>query len=426
MLQHQIDVRINRRGGVARRDFLRALGFGAAGVALGWTDRVGLAAESLRKQGKRCVLLWMEGGPSQFETLDPKPASGSADSIATAVSGLRFSENLPELARMAGEMAVIRSMTSKEGSHPRAQYLMHHGYLPMGGVKFPTLGSNVVEQIGDAACELPSFVRIGGRGSSAGGAGFLGVDYDPLVLNSAERPPRNARPVSSQERYERRLGLLQSLESDFGAVEGVDVVADHRRLVAAASDMILSPGMQAFDLEQEPQSVRERYGQGGFASGCLLARRLLESGVTFVEVTQGGWDTHQDNHERVAQNCSLIDRGAAALLADLKERGMLDSTLVVWMGEFGRTPKVNPRGGRDHFPRAFSCWLSGCGVKGGQVIGATNDSGSEVIDRPVTPQDLYQSIYTALGIDPEYENLSRTGRPVKLVDGGSPVGELFG
>ena len=424
-LQHQIDVKLGRRGVVARRDFLRTLAVGA-GAALGWTDRVGLASQALRSSGKRCILLWMEGGPSQFETLDPKDHADAPGSIATSVPGIHLSENLPEIAGVMDEVALIRSMTSKEGSHPRAQYLMHHGYLPMGGVKFPTLGSNVAERIGDAACELPSFVRIGGRGRTAGNAGFLGVDFDPLVLDNPEAPPRNARPHSSRERYDRRLGLLGRLESDFGAVEGADVVADHRRLVEAASEMILSPSMEAFDLEQESESTRASYGEGRFAAGCLLARRLLEAGVTFVEVTMGGWDTHQDNHERVATNCKQIDRPTAALIKDLKQRGMLDSTLVVWMGEFGRTPKVNARGGRDHFPRAFSAMLAGCGVQGGQVIGATNEKGSEVIDRPVTPKDLYQTVYQALGIDSEYENMSRVGRPIKLVDDGSSVSELFG
>lgn len=424
--QHRVNVRLSRRGAVQRRDFLRVVGAGAVGASLGWTDRVGLAANTLRREGKRCVLLWMEGGPSQFETLDPKPAAGSAASIATAVPGVHLSENLPEIAGVLDRAALVRSLTSKEGSHPRAQYLMHHGYLPMGGVKFPTLGSNVADQLGDAAAELPSFVRIGGRGRTAGGAGLLGVDYDPLVLNDPTQPPRNARPMTGVARYRRRLGLLDRLETDFGAVEGADVVADHRRLVAAASEMILSPGMDAFDIGQEPTAVRESYGEGRFAAGCLLARRLLESGVTFVEVTQNGWDTHQDNHKKVAENCAKVDRATAQLIRDLADRGMLDSTLVVWMGEFGRTPKVNPRGGRDHYPRAFSALLAGCGVTGGAVVGATDDEGSAVADRPVTPKDLYQTIYRALGIDAEYENVSLTGRPIKLVDEGAAVDELFG
>lgn len=429
------DLRLDRRGSIAsRRDFLRSSGAAlAAGATLGWTDEVSLAAETLRQQGKRCVLLWMEGGPSQFETLDPKPdtrSEGDAGAIATAVPGVHLSENLPELAKAMGDLAVIRSLTSKEGSHPRARYLMHHGYLPMGGTNLPTLGSNVAERletmgVADASHSLPSFVRIG-RSGGAGGAGLLGVDYDPLVIDNPARPPRNVKPIGSVKRYRRRLGLLQRLESDFGAVEGADIVADHRKLVEAASEMILSPDMRAFDLEQETEAARQAYGEGRFASGCLAARRLLEAGVTFVEVNLGGWDTHDDNHERTKGLAAQFDRPAARLIADLKERGMLDSTLVVWMGEFGRTPKINNRGGRDHYPKAFSAWLAGCGVQGGQVIGATDELGKRVIERPVSPQDLFQSIYHALGIDAEHENTTSGGRPMKLVDKGAVIDELFG
>lgn len=424
-LSHQIDVQIDRRGAVKRRDFLRTLGAGTAATMLGWTDRIGMASEEISKRGMRCILLWMEGGPSQFETLDPKPEKGSAPSIATSVPGIHISENLPHLAKQMDEIAVVRSLTSKEGSHPRAQFLMHHGYLPMGGVKFPTLGSNVADQIGDAACELPSFVRVGGRGASAGGAGFLDVAFDPLVLNNPSKPPENARPATNLDRYKRRLKLLSQFERDFVEREGTNLVAAHKKMVNAASDMILSPSMKAFDLSQESKQTHEAYGEGKFAKGCLLARRLLESGVTFVEVTQNGWDTHQENHNRVAKTCGLVDQPAAQLLTELKERGMLDSTLVIWMGEFGRTPKINANGGRDHFPRAFSAWLAGGGVAGGQVVGATNDEGSAVIERPITPKDLYQTIYTTLGIDPEYENDSLIGRPIKLVDEGTLVSELL-
>ncbi len=424
-LSHQIDVQVDRRGIVKRRDFLRTLGAGTAAAMIGWTDRIGMASEEISKQGMRCILLWMEGGPSQFETLDPKPDKGSAPSIATSVPGIHLSENLPFLAKRMEDIAVVRSLTSKEGSHPRAQFLMHHGYLPMGGVKFPTLGSNVADQIGNAACELPSFVRIGGRGASAGGAGFLDVAYDPLLLNNPSRPPENARPATNLDRYKRRLKLLDQFERDFAEREGTDLVAAHKKMVSAASDMILSPSMEAFDLSKESKQTHKAYGEGNFAKGCLLARRLLESGVTFVEVTQNGWDTHQENHNRVAKNCANIDQPAAQLLTDLKERGMLDSTLVIWMGEFGRTPKINANGGRDHFPRAFSAWLAGGGVPGGQVVGATNEAGSAVTDRPITPKDLYQTIYTALGIDPEFENDSLIGRPIKLVDEGKPVSELL-
>ncbi len=429
MLQHQINVTTSGGRIASRRDFLRNVGASVtAGGLLSWTDRISLASSELKQRGKACILLWMAGGPSQFETFSPKPGQatgGETKAIATSVPGIQIADRLPEVAKVMEDLAIIRSMTSKEGSHPRASYFMHHGYLPMGGVKFPTLGSNVAHQIGNAACELPSFVRIGGRGQNAGNGGFLGVDHDPLVLQSATRPPQNTRVTTSRERYRRRLGLLDTLQSEFAAVEGADVVADHRKLIEASSEMILSPKMNTFDIEKEPVSVRQQYGDGQFAAGCLLARRLVESGVTFVEVTMGGWDTHQDNFTKTQENAQQIDQPMAALIRDLKSRGMLDDTLVVWMGEFGRTPRINARGGRDHFPKAFNVALAGGGVRGGQVIGQTDASGAKVIERPVSPKDLYQSIYTALGIDPEHENMSLIGRPIKLVDEGSVVGELF-
>ncbi len=429
-LQHQIDVSLRRGQIVARRDFLRSVGAAAAAAgAVSWTDRVALAADDLRRRGKRCILLWMAGGPSQFETFSPKPDhdnGGGTQAIATTAPGVQIAAGLPHLAKVMDEVAIVRSMTSKEGSHPRASFLMHHGYLPMGGVKFPTLGANVAHQIGDAATELPSFVRIGARSQNPGNGGFLGVDYDPLILANAERPPSNSSPATSRERYERRLGLLTGMPTSFAAAQAPDVVGDHRRLIEAASEMILSPQMEAFDLDKEPPAVRDAYGAGQFASGCLLARRLLEHGVTFAEVTLGGWDTHNDNAEKTAELCGEFDQPMAALITDLKQRGMLDDTLVVWMGEFGRTPKINGRNGRDHYPKAFNVALAGSGVRGGQVVGATNASGTEVSDRPVTPKDLYQTIYTALGIDPTHENMSLVGRPIKLVDEGAVVSELLG
>ncbi|QDU91565.1 hypothetical protein Pla175_49940 [Pirellulimonas nuda] len=429
MLQHHIRVATDARRVTSRRDFLRTIGAGAAaGGTLSLTDRLCLAAPELRRRGKACILLWMAGGPSQFETFSPKPGhsnGGETKAISTKVPGIQVSANLPELAGVMDELAIIRSMTSKEGSHPRASFYMHHGYLPMGGVKFPTLGSNVAHQIGDAANELPSYVRIGDRSQNAGNGGFLGVDYDPLVLSNPTKPPENAKPYSSKDRYQRRLALLSGFERDFGAVQGADVVADHKKLVAAASEMILSPKMEAFDIEREPQSVRDAYGEGQFAAGCLLARRLIEAGVTFIEVGLGGWDTHQDNFAKVAENCGKIDRPAAALIRDLKSRGMLDDTLVIWTGEFGRTPKINPRGGRDHYPRAFNSMLAGGGVRGGQVIGQTDAAGADVTERPVGVKDLFQTVYTSLGIDPSIENQSLIGRPIKLVDEGSPVTELL-
>ncbi len=429
-LQHHTNIALQRGHVVGRRDFLRQMtATGLAAGACHWTDVISASADELRSRGMACILLWMQGGPSQFETFSPKPShthGGETKAISTKVAGIQIAAHLPHCAKVIDELAIIRSMTSKEGNHQRATYLLHHGYLPMGGVKFPTLGSNVAHQIGDAANQLPSYVRIGGRLPNSGSGGFLGVQYDPLVLNSAERMPPNTQPTTNLDRTHRRLGLLDSLQSNFAGGAGAQVVADHRKLTQRASEMILSPSMKAFDLSQEPSSLRESYGAGNFASGCQMARRLVEHGVTFVEVVSNGWDTHQDVFRRTAQLAGQIDQPMAMLVKDLRRRGLLDKTLVVWMGEFGRTPRVNPRAGRDHYPKAFNAVVAGGGVQGGQVIGQTSAAGTEVIDRPVTVNDLFRTIYHTLDIDADHENRSRLGRPIKLVDGGEVVQELFG
>lgn len=416
------------RSGLKRRDFLKALPLaGLAAGALSWTDRITVAAEELRKQDMACILLWMQGGPSQFETFSPKPEhanGGETKAIATSVSGIEISEHLPNVAKQMGDVCLIRSMTSKEGSHPRASYLMHTGYLPTASVKYPTLGSIVAKELGDAASELPSFVRIGAR--SGDSAGLLGVDYDPFSMATAGRLPDNTTLPVSRTRFERRLNLLGKLEADYGAANSRQAAEDHAKLYAQTGRMITSPKMSIFDLEQEPQAVRDAYGSTNFGKGCLLARRLVETGVTFVEVGLGNWDTHIDNADKTKDLCGQLDQPFAALLADLKERGRLDKTLVLWMGEFGRTPRINPRAGRDHYPRAFNVALAGGGVKGGQVIGETSAGGEEIKDRPVSVNDLLRTVCTALHIDANKENMSHIGRPIKIVDGGNVVADVLG
>jgi hypothetical protein len=424
----QTNVAIDRRGGFQRRDFLKALPV-AAGLAggLSWTDVVTARAPELRQRGMACILLWMQGGPSQFETFSPKPGhanGGETKAISTAVPGIEICENLPEVAGVMKDLCLIRSMNSKEGSHPRATYLMHTGYLPTASVKYPTLGSIVASEIGPPISDLPSFVRIGG-GRLGDSAGLLGVNYDPFLLQSPERLPDNTALTTQEDRYKRRLNLLNRIEDNYAAAGGKQEVENHRKVYAQAAKMVLSPKMNAFDLDKEPQKVRDAYGSGAFAAGCLMARRLVETGVTFVEVQAGNWDTHDDNFSRAKDLCGQIDKPYAALINDLKKRGMLDRTLVVWMGEFGRTPKINPRGGRDHYPRAFNVALAGAGVKAGQVVGATDAAGSEVKDRPVGVSDLLRTICGALKIDADKENMSSIGRPIKLVDGGEVVKEIY-
>jgi hypothetical protein len=228
------------------------------------------------------------------------------------------------------------------------------------------------------------------------------------------------------ERFTRRLDLMQDLEKDFAEAGGGTRVQDHQALYGGAAHMVLSPGLKAFDLQQEKATVRDRYGRNPFGQGCLLARRLVEQGVTFVEVGLGGWDTHQDNFNRVGKLAKTADPGMAALIGDLKERGMLEQTLVIWMGEFGRTPKINPNTGRDHFPRAFNVALAGGGIKGGQVIGTTSADDMQVTNRPVKVADLFCTFCQSLKINPRKENVSPGGRPIKLVDGGQVVKELLG
>ncbi len=432
-LSHSVRLTAHRRGGVGRRDFLRTL-LPVAGAAAGWQlptsggyrDVLGLHAAELQQRGKACIVLWMQGGPSQLETFDPKPGhanGGETKAIDTNVAGIQLADNLPHLATVADRLAVVRSLTGREGEHQRATYLMHTSYLPGGGVRYPSLGSVVASEIKQPNCELPPYVRFGGgRNQAIAGGGLLGTTFDPFIVNVAGRSPENTTPTTEPTRFRDRLQLAARLQS----ASGMSDVDEHRRLYEQASQMIMSPHMQAFDTQQESTEVRESYGTSSFGAACLAARRLVERGVSFVEVELNGWDTHDNNFVRVGALCKQMDQPFAALLKDLGSRGLLDSTLVVWMGEFGRTPRINPRGGRDHFPRAFSAALAGGGIRGGQVLGSTEAGGDAVKDRPVSELDLFRTIYQSLGINAKKENMSSIGRPIKIVDGGEPVTELFG
>jgi hypothetical protein len=430
-LQSLMHVRTSGAGVVSRRGFLRRVAVGAtAGLGvLGWKEAVALHADELRKKGMACILLFMRGGPSQFETFDPKPNTehgGPTKAIATAASGVQIAEGWTQTAKVMNDVAVIRSMTNKEGEHQRAAYQLHTGYAPLASIKHPSLGALVASEIAPKEFDLPHFVSVGNRLATLG-SGFLGMQYAPFIVQNANQMPTNVDLPGgvSDKRFTRRLDLLKDLEQDFADAGGAPRVEEHRAVYGSASQMVLSPRLKAFDLSQEKESVRDRYGRSPFGQGCLLARRLVETGVTFVEVESNGWDTHQDNFTRVKSLAEGVDPALAALVGDLKERGMLNRTLVIWMGEFGRTPRVNPNTGRDHYPRAFNVALAGGGVKGGQVIGKTSDDGTDVKERPVTVADLFCTFCQALKINPRKENIGTLGRPMKIVDGGAPVKELF-
>jgi uncharacterized protein (DUF1501 family) len=422
-----VQVLVGKDGAMSRRGFLRRLGAGGAGLAgLSWFDRLRLHGDELRRQQKAVILLWMAGGPSQFETFDPKPGAdtqGPTRAISTATPGISIAEHWPHLARLTGELAILRSMTSREGNHGRATYLLHTSYAPSGGIVHPGVGSIVAQEIGPADFDLPGFVSILGQSV---GPSFLGVRHAPFVVTDPTRPPDNLAAPVAGSRLNRRLGLLEELERPFANSGAAEPVRDHQALYRQTSQMVLSPRVRSFNLDVEPERVRAAYGRTPFGQGCLMARRLVEAGVTFVEVQSSGWDTHGNELASLRRLIPPVDRAVAALLDDLKARGMLERTLVIWMGEFGRTPRINLDAGRDHFPQAFNLALAGCGVRGGQVIGATNRNGTEVSQRPVTVPDLFCTLYRALGIDFRHENQSNVGRPLSLVEGGAVVQEVLG
>jgi hypothetical protein len=441
--QTHMQVQVNRDGVVSRRTFLTSVAAGAAGFGLMQT--LSAHAQELRRRDMSVILLFMNGGPSQFETFDPKPGhanGGPTQAIDTAVNGIRIADSWPLLAREMRDVALIRSATNREGEHQRATYLMKTGYLPVGGVRFPSIGSLVASEIAPREFDLPHYVQIGGGGF--GGTinnGFLPMQYAPFRVGNPNQMPANTTLPgdTNRARFDRRLNLMQDLERDFAETGGQARVTDHRAHVNGAANMVRSPRLEAFDLSRETAATRDRYGRGGAARGgaggfgggqsfgqaCLLARRLVEAGVTFVEVGMGGWDTHQNNFDTVRNLSTQVDAGFANLIKDLRDRGRLDRTLILWTGEFGRTPRINANNGRDHYPRAFSMALAGGGIRGGRVIGSTSAGGNDITNRPVGVADLFCTVCHALSIDPRKENQTPIGRPIRLVDGGQHVRELF-
>jgi hypothetical protein len=412
-------LRINRRGDVTRRQFL------SAGAMLAGVGALPALASELRQQGRSCILLWMAGGPSQFETFDPKPGAetqGPTRAIATSVPGLQIAEHWPRLAPWMKEVALIRSMTGNEGNHGRATYLLHTSYAPSGGITHPGFGAHVAQELGRAESDLPLCVSIAGPSADSS---FLGVKYAPFVISNPAQPPDNLPAPVTAARMRRRLGLLQELEAPLANSGAGPLIREHRDLYEQTARLVLSPRTSAFRLDLEPPPLRELYGESSFGQGCLMARRLIEVGVPYVEVQSSGWDTHGNELPSLKKLIPPVDRATAALLADLKSRGLLQRTLVIWMGEFGRTPRINLTAGRDHYPEAFNLFLAGSGVKGGRVIGATDRKGIEVVERPVSVSDLFCTFCHALEIDPRKEKDSDVGRPVKIVEKGRPVKEVF-
>jgi Protein of unknown function (DUF1501) len=421
----------NPLSGLSRRDFLRLSAAGVGGAAMsGWLGVLAARAAETRAKHKACILLWMDGGPSHKDTWDLKPGTkdaGEFKPIKTAVPGMEISEHFPQFAKLTGDAVLLRGMSTSEGAHGRARYYMHTGYKEgQGGLVYPSIGSIMSAELGKEDFALPNYVAINGRSF---GSGYLGPRHQPLFIQNPARGVENLKPLVGDGEFNDRVGLLEEMESAFYHDYKVGAGTAHDTTYRRAVQMMKSKEAKAFDLSDEPAKVKEAYGDTNFGQGCLMARRLVETGVSFVEVVQGQWDTHQDNFKRVKNLSGQVDPGMSALIKDLKDRGMLDDTLIVWMGEFGRTPKITERGGtpgRDHYPRAWTTAMVGGGIKGGQVIGKTDAEGAEVIDHKTSALDFLASVCKVVGIDYAKVNNTPIGRPVRIVDkAGTPIKELF-
>ena len=414
-----------------RRD---ALKLGAAGLSSGWLPALAARAAADPGRTRACIVLWMAGGPAQTDTFDPKPGhanGGPFAAIRSATDGVRVGEHLPMVAAQMNHLAVVRSMATKEGDHGRATLHARTGNLPQGAIDFPVLGSLVAKERA-APGDLPGYVSVAPRfGPGALSAGFLGPQHAPLVVGGAEggelRVENLGLPAAvSAERAAERLALLRETEAEFIEARPGAATASHRSAYERAVRLMRESAARAFDLSGEDAKLRDRYGRNRFGQGCLLARRLVERGVPFVEVSLGGWDTHDNNFAQVKALCGTLDPAWGTLISDLQERGLLDTTTVVWMGEFGRTPGVNPRLGRDHYPSAWSVVLGGGGIKGGQSIGRTDAAGLEVVERPVSVPDLLATVCLAVGVDPAKQNPSNVNRPIRVVDSSAkPITEAL-
>ena len=426
----------------SRRGFLRnslAGGLAAAAAAAGARGGVAQDAASGSSpttpgtgtdgggKAKRAIFVYLAGGASHLDLWDPKPGretGGRLKPVATPIPGIVLGQHLPKLAAQFRRFALIRSMTSKEGNHSRARTLVHTAYSPEATVKHPTYGSAVAAEIGTRGFELPNFVSVGPQQD---GPGFLGVQNGPFRVDNPNQPIENLayHDDVGKERTEKRLDLLESMQTDFANTHGNEVTAGRDDMFDKAKKMMDSRLRDAFDLAKEDGKIRDAYGRTKTGQGCLMARRLIEAGVSCVEVVVDGWDTHDDNFNRVEKNCGELDPALATLLDDLAARGLLDSTVVTCFSEFGRTPRINERSGRDHWAKSWGALVAGGGTIGGQVIGATDQDGMEPADRPVTPADLYASFWHAFGVDP-WKVYTANDRPITLTPKeGKIVRELF-
>jgi uncharacterized protein (DUF1501 family) len=399
---------------------------GAATAALTLGNSLRANAAEMKRNGKAAIMLWMSGGPSTMDIWDLKPGAttgGQFRPVSTA-GDVQISEHMPMTAKVMDKLAIIRSMSTREADHMRGRYYMHTGYVPNPNIEHPSYGAVLSHELIDqrASLEIPPFVAVGG---GSVGPGFLGMSWAPFVVNSNGQV-RNLDMGLDDKRLMARMAALDMIEKGFISQNRGSSADDHQKILKKTLNLMTSSQMDAFKVTKEPKEVQDRYGTDGFGRGCLMARRLVEAGVPFVEVDLGGWDNHQNIFQTLStQKLPVLDKAMSALVEDLSQSGRLQDTAIIWMGEFSRTPRINGNAGRDHWARSWSVVVGGAGMKGGIAVGETSADGTSVESEPYTSQDVMASVCKALGISLETTFTSKNGRPMKIANGGKVIKELF-
>jgi hypothetical protein len=417
----------NTPAGMSRRHFMSHMA-GASALtipALTLGNSLIANADTLKRNKKSAILLWMSGGPSTMDIWDLKPGAntgGPFRPISTA-GDVQICEHMPLTAKVMDKLSIVRSMSTREADHMRGRYYMHTGYVPNPNIEHPSYGAVLAHELYDQRPDLqiPPFISVGG---GSVGPGFLGMAWAPFTVNSNGQIRNLDMKVDS--RLTNRMKTLALIEKGFVSQNRGSAAEDHSKVLQKTLNLLTSPQMEAFKVNKEPKDMLDMYGNDGFARGCLMARRLVEAGVPFVEVDFGGWDNHAGIFPTF-QNDKLpkLDRAMSSLVTDLDQRGMLQDTAIIWMGEFSRTPNINGGAGRDHFARAWSVVVGGGGLKGGIAVGQTSEDGRSVETEPYTSQDVMATICKTLGISLETTFTSRSGRPMKIAAGGKIIKELF-
>lgn len=401
---------------------------GFAGRAVDLVDDENPGYPMRKKPAERLIYLYMGGGMTHLDTFDTKPGhanQGPVREMKTNVPGIRLSEYLPQLTNHADKMAIINGMTSTAGAHEQARYLMHTSYEQRATIRHPGIGAYMLKYRDRLNKDLPGSVFIGGNSRIEGGAGFFESSYEPLAINNPADGLKNIRAKFNPTDFRNNLDLAGDLDREFRKQFNLKATRAYSSMYEDAVRLMESEDLKAFDLRDEKASVKEAYGSDPFGQGCLLARRLIEHDVRAVEVSYGGWDTHQNNFISVPERTAVLDQALSALLSDLERTGLLESTLVVLSTEFGRTPRINQNAGRDHYPKAFSTMIAGGGVTGGVRWGKTSAGGEEVVENAMQPQDFNATVAYGLGISVDRIVMSPSLRPFKVAHKGKPETRLF-